>query len=1391
MKRKSRPVYNPAGTTDAEKFASALYSTIFDNASNAIIKSDTSDPDDSDKQTGRPTIYVNTTADTLHIHDGVDANEWTTIAGGGGGGNLNITSVTSQAELDAISTTDIQLAIVTTAFGSHGVNDILGYDADESTWKTVLDASDIAGSSALEVAAFLTADVHDDSDVEITTTAHTLRFERNATESVNDAAYFSVATDRQSVTALQDMAVEVEGFIRGSISGGNQNGNIQIEVHRIRGADDTLVGAGGETVISQSDNYEGGLNASKFTVETNDLIRVQVRENRDRNIRITLTDGRVTFARVGAVTPASGGGITAVASDATLTGTGVTGSLLSVANPFTDTDETKLDGIEDNATADQTADEIKTAYESNADTNAFTDADHTKLDGIEAGAQVNTLPDAPDNTASQANYELQVPADDGDATWVAATGGGSGLSTVASDTTLTGTGATGSPLSVANPFTDADEAKLDRYASNPAGNAATHTGDWQLISTYNGITFNTTNFGSGNISEGTIMVGAPSGGSKQLIIHLRDEDLEIVSYAGSGNPNFQTIRDTDNDIRFQGPVTAITQVTGNVYRLTITDTSANGVANNIAHRLVFAGKLAVTDDTVLDLAQTSRSTSDRGKALGTLGTDENQLALLDIPVVPDVPDGLPDAPDNTSSQQNYELQVPSSSGPATWAPAGTSTVDTRQDNIAISVTGVSFGIEGQSTAPSGIRGDGIVSGGRHWIDYRDMHGKTLIMSASGAKNINLADLNQIVGANAVETVRGSLFYAVNTSTSGDITFSGGGIANIRPTSTEGGATVKPGYSAWITFEPETNGTYTLSVNAWNEAYEDTPAIRALQPSGIDSFNSFAELWNSEIVVNPIFNEPTGTTISSSATLTWEGTTRTVTRDTDGYFRLDASTVGSSDRTTIQGAVTPGGRTELEWSFSATLSGNTTTLTQSQFLTFSARLTADTPIGLALLTTPLGETPTQGQLQTAINSAIAPEIIGVENELMELRCQHASVTGARLVLFGAEEREYEAAYFDDSPTAASGTYPATHDTTFQARRAIRHLGRDWRVWQTAANSADHDTNNTYRVQVTISRSSFVGGSASSALTSAAVRQPQYFNVYGRFADNTLVNGVPTPAPDFDYLDTLGPARNAGTPWHEAVDAPALDPNTNPNPLWRASNSARWDNTGTNGWVIRNEEWSYERVNDTQGAILYASDASGTAASETAFAGWDYFAFRQPDGTLSEWLPRNQEPRHEQLLVAHANSFGGSRTFNTYQTWNLNDYHTITARIHNYRGNYAQVSYTGEASIDASQVTVVGSGQIEFPDINAEGVINPNGYGLRFAVGGPHLVSSLTAVTQRHGQTSWNTPNTPTGQEAGMLIDFLLRGNLATRQVSSIYTVTGGFPATAGCRFELWGISGGTA
>ena len=53
----------------------------------------------------------------------------------------------------------------------------------------------------------------------------------------------------------------------------------------------------------------------------------------------------------------------------------------TTAKVMTDTERTKLAGIEDNATADMTGAEIKSAYEAEADTNAYTDADKLIVDG--------------------------------------------------------------------------------------------------------------------------------------------------------------------------------------------------------------------------------------------------------------------------------------------------------------------------------------------------------------------------------------------------------------------------------------------------------------------------------------------------------------------------------------------------------------------------------------------------------------------------------------------------------------------------------------------------------------------------------------------------------------------------------------------------------------------------------------------------------------------------------------------------------------------------------------------------------------------------------------------------------------------------------------------------
>ena len=116
-----------------------------------------------------------------------------------------------------------------------------------------------------------------------------------------------------------------------------------------------------------------------------------------------------------------GDGLQSVASDATLTGNGTVGAPLRVANPFEAADETKLDGL----------------------------------------ANITSIGER----LTLSSGVLSANEQD------------SGLTTVASDATLTGTGTTADPLKVANPFEAADETKLDGLANvTSIGDRLTLTG---------------------------------------------------------------------------------------------------------------------------------------------------------------------------------------------------------------------------------------------------------------------------------------------------------------------------------------------------------------------------------------------------------------------------------------------------------------------------------------------------------------------------------------------------------------------------------------------------------------------------------------------------------------------------------------------------------------------------------------------------------------------------------------------------------------------------------------------------------------------------------------------------------------------------------------------------
>lgn len=139
---------------------------------------------------------------------------------------------------------------------------------------------------------------------------------------------------------------------------------------------DQTVGAGQDNYVLTYDNGTGEIGLEALTgggdaLTSNPLS--QFAATTSAQLLAVISDETGTGALVFATSPTFTTGIT-VNGTITVTGT-VDGRDIA-------TDGTKLDGIESGATADQTGAEIKTAYESEADTNAFTDAEQTKLAAI-------------------------------------------------------------------------------------------------------------------------------------------------------------------------------------------------------------------------------------------------------------------------------------------------------------------------------------------------------------------------------------------------------------------------------------------------------------------------------------------------------------------------------------------------------------------------------------------------------------------------------------------------------------------------------------------------------------------------------------------------------------------------------------------------------------------------------------------------------------------------------------------------------------------------------------------------------------------------------------------------------------------------------------------------
>ncbi len=127
--------------------------------------------------------------------------------------------------------------------------------------------------------------------------------------------------------------------------------------------------------------------------------------------------------------------------------------------------------------------------------------------------------------------------------------GGGGLSAVSSDATLTGSGTSGDPLEVANPFTDADEAKLDGIAAGAEVNVKS---DWNETDSSDDAFIDnkptladvatsgqyTDLAGRPNIPQGSVVVGAipqeVTGTASGSIVPDDEEDI-TVSAVGAGS----------------------------------------------------------------------------------------------------------------------------------------------------------------------------------------------------------------------------------------------------------------------------------------------------------------------------------------------------------------------------------------------------------------------------------------------------------------------------------------------------------------------------------------------------------------------------------------------------------------------------------------------------------------------------------------------------------------------------------------------------------------------------------------------------------------------------------------------------------------------------------------
>jgi hypothetical protein len=238
------------------------------------------------------------------------------------------------------------------------------------------------------------------------------------------------------------------------------NNEVDVTVAGVLKTLDTHYTISGSTVTFTSGNTPANGAAVKFQRDTN--ISAKKVDFQDGSV-LTETDldtnsDQVLFAQQ-EITDKLGGIEEGATADQTAAEIRTLVESATDSNVFTDADHTKLNGIETAATADQTAAEIRTLVESASDSNVFTDADHTKLNGIEAGA-----------TADQTAAEIRTLVESASDSNVFTDADHSKLNAIEAGATADQTNAeiraAVEAASDSNVFTDADHTKLNAIEAN-------------------------------------------------------------------------------------------------------------------------------------------------------------------------------------------------------------------------------------------------------------------------------------------------------------------------------------------------------------------------------------------------------------------------------------------------------------------------------------------------------------------------------------------------------------------------------------------------------------------------------------------------------------------------------------------------------------------------------------------------------------------------------------------------------------------------------------------------------------------------------------------------------------------------------------------------------------